>query len=131
MDWERMATLLSTDKYVCFIEQVASSGQMGVKSSFTFGGNYHSWGTALRIFNIPTVRVLPVEWQDGLIECGLSRKVRKTKLHEISVGKYGKHRKDHADAFLIAEYGVTQYGRFFTSTKPSDQRSKSRVSMGF
>jgi len=131
MDWERFAELLSTDKYVCFIEQVSASGNMGVVSAFTFGGNYHAWGTALRIFNIPTVRILPVEWMDGLVESGLERSVRKTALHNISVEKYGKHRKDHADAYLIAEYGVTNYGRFFTSKKPSHKRSRARISVGF
>ena len=131
MDWERFAELLSTDKYVCFIEQVSSSSNMGVKSSFTFGGNYHSWGTALRIFNIRTVRVLPVEWQYSLNINVASYSQRKKALHSISKEMFGKHRQDHADAFLIASYGKEHYNDFFSSKKSISDRNRKRISVGF
>ena len=50
------------------IEDVHSSPQMGVKSSFTFGKNYGEWLGALHALAIPHVLVTPRKWQKALFD---------------------------------------------------------------
>lgn len=131
-DWEALLEEASAANPVCFIEKVSASGQMGVKSAFSFGGNFHAWGTALKLFQIPTVQVMPAEWQQAYdIPQGLTYAARKTKLHQLSSIRFGRHTKRMADAFLIADYGHSTYGQFFDDTEPRYARNQERVSLGF
>lgn len=121
---------------VCFIEKVHSSGVQRPKAAFTFGGNFHSWGTALKIFEIPTVKVIDQEWQHDLVEAGefkigLERKDRKSLLYDICKSRYPCRLKQLADAYLIAEYGVKHYAEFFVTAKSWKPRDDERVSLGF
>jgi len=131
-DWEALLEEASATNPVCFIEKVSASGQMGVKSAFSFGGNFHAWGMALKLFEVPTVQLMPAEWQKPYgIPSGLTYAARKTKLHEASLVRFSKHAKRMADAFLIADYGHSIYEQFFDDTEPRHAGNQARVSMGF
>ena len=51
------------DECICCVEDVSSSPQMGVKSAFSFGGNYKSILMALKCFNIPFSTIRPQKWK--------------------------------------------------------------------
>jgi len=131
-DWEALLEEVSASDPVCFIEKVSSSGQMGVKSAFSFGGNFHAWGMALKLFEVPTVQLMPAEWQKPYgIPSGLTYAARKTKLHEASLVRFSKHAKRMADAFLIADYGHSIYEQFFNDSKSRHAGDNPRISLGF
>ena len=87
-----------------YLEQVHSSPQMGVKSSFTFGNGFGHLEMALTAAGIPFERVRPQVWQKAM-NCmtGGDKNVSKRKAQEL----FPQMKCTHAtsDALLIAEFG--------------------------
>lgn len=90
-----------------YIEQVASSPQMGVVSAFSFGRGYGNLEMALTAAGIPFERVRPQVWQKslGCMTKG-DKNVSKRKAQELFPSLKITHAT--ADALLIAEYGSRQ-----------------------
>ena len=90
-----------------YLEQVHSSPQMGVKSSFTFGNGFGHLEMALTAAWIPFVRVSPQKWQ-GALGCrtGGDKNVSKARAQELFPNLKPTHAT--ADALLIMEYGRRQ-----------------------
>ena len=90
-----------------YLEQVHSSPQMGVKSSFTFGNGFGHLEMALTAAGIPFVRVSPQKWQ-GALGCrtGGDKNVSKARAQELFPDLKPTHAT--ADALLIMEYGRRQ-----------------------
>lgn len=89
---------------VAYIEAVASSPQMGVKSAFTFGNGYGHLEMALIAAGIPFERVRPQKWQKALgCLSGGDKNVTKRKAQELFPELKITHAT--ADALLIARYG--------------------------
>lgn len=88
-----------------YIEQVASSPQMGVVSAFSFGRGYGNLEMALTAAGIPFERVRPQEWQKHM-KCmsGGDKNVTKRRAQELFPSLKITHAT--ADALLIAQYGV-------------------------
>lgn len=88
-----------------YIEQVASSPQMGVVSAFSFGRGYGNLEMALTAAGIPFERVRPQEWQKHM-KCMSKgdKNVTKRKAQELFPSMKITHAT--ADALLIAQYGV-------------------------
>ena len=95
--------------YICkaYIEQVSSSPQMGVVSSFSFGRGYGNLEMALTAAGIPFERVRPQVWQKalGCMTKG-DKNVSKRKAQELFPDRKVTHAT--ADALLIAHYGTKQ-----------------------
>jgi hypothetical protein len=91
-------------KYKAYIEQVSSSPQMGVVSSFSFGRGYGNLEMALTAAGIPFERVRPQVWQKamGCMTKG-NKNISKQKAQELFPDKKVIHAT--ADALLIALYG--------------------------
>ena len=88
---------------VAFIEQVASSPQMGVKSAFTFGEGFGKLVMLLTALEIPFERVRPLKWQTALgCKTGGDKNVSKRRAQELFPAMKITHA--NADALLIAEY---------------------------
>ena len=94
-------------KYKAYIEQVSSSPQMGVVSSFSFGRGYGNLEMALTAAGIPFERVRPQVWQKamGCMTKG-DKNISKAKAQELFPDKKVIHAT--ADALLIALYGTKQ-----------------------
>jgi crossover junction endodeoxyribonuclease RuvC len=94
-------------KYKAYIEQVSSSPQMGVVSSFSFGRGYGNLEMALTAAGIPFERVRPQVWQKamGCMTKG-NKNISKAKAQELFPDKKVIHAT--ADALLIALYGTRQ-----------------------
>ena len=94
-------------KYKAYIEQVSSSPQMGVVSSFSFGRGYGNLEMALTAAGIPFERVRPQVWQKamGCMTKG-DKNISKAKAQELFPDKKIIHAT--ADALLIALYGTKQ-----------------------
>jgi len=94
-------------KYKAYIEQVSSSPQMGVVSSFSFGRGYGNLEMALTAAGIPFERVRPQVWQKamGCMTKG-DKNISKQKAQELFPDKKVIHAT--ADALLIALYGTKQ-----------------------
>lgn len=88
-----------------YIEQVASSPQMGVVSAFSFGRGYGNLEMALTAAGIPFERVRPQEWQKHM-KCMSKgdKNVTKRRAQELFPSLKITHAT--ADALLIAQYGV-------------------------
>jgi Holliday junction resolvasome RuvABC endonuclease subunit len=103
------ANVIWPDKAPCraYIEQVASSPQMGVKSAFSFGQGFGHLEMALTAAGIPFERVRPQVWQKSLgCMTGGDKNITKRRAQELFPG----HKITHAtaDALLIAHYGTKQ-----------------------
>lgn len=94
-------------KAKAYIEQVASSPQMGVVSAFSFGRGYGNLEMALTAAGIPFERVRPQVWQKalGCMTKG-DKNVTKRKAQELFPSLKATHWS--SDALLIAEYGTKQ-----------------------
>ena len=112
--WELICDITSYPKssidgrsYKAYIEQVASSPQMGVVSAFSFGRGYGNLEMALTAAGIPFERVRPQVWQKalGCMTKG-DKNVSKSKAQELF--PYRKVTHATADALLIAYYGTKQ-----------------------
>ena len=92
---------------MAYIEQVSSSPQMGVVSSFSFGRGYGNLEMALTAAGIPFERVRPQVWQKalGCMTKG-DKNVSKRKAQELFPDRKVTHAT--ADALLIAHYGTKQ-----------------------
>ena len=90
-----------------YLEQVHSSPQMGVVSSFTFGNGFGHLEMALTAAGIPFERVRPQVWQKamGCMTKG-DKNVSKRKAQELFPSMKVTHAT--ADALLIASYGAKQ-----------------------
>ena len=88
----------------CYLEQVHSSPQMGVKSAFTFGNGFGHLEMALTAAGIPFTRIRPQVWQKelGCLTKG-DKNITKKRAQEL----FPSIKVNHyiADALLIAEYG--------------------------
>ena len=91
--------------YKAYIEQVASSPQMGVVSAFSFGRGYGNLEMALTAAAIPFERVRPQVWQKalGCMTKG-DKNVSKRRAQELFPDRKITHAT--ADALLIAYYGT-------------------------
>ena len=112
--WELICDITSYPKssidgrsYKAYIEQVASSPQMGVVSAFSFGRGYGNLEMALTAAGIPFERVRPQVWQKAL-SCMTKgdKNVSKRKAQELFPDRKVTHAT--ADALLIAHYGTKQ-----------------------
>lgn len=85
------------------LERVASSPQMGVVSSFTFGRSYGFLRGILVAMEIPFDEVLPRKWQSemGCLSGG-DKNVTKAKAQQLFPSVKVTH--GIADALLLAEY---------------------------
>ena len=110
--WELLCDITSYPKssidgrsYKAYIEQVASSPQMGVVSAFSFGRGYGNLEMALTAARIPFERVRPQVWQKalGCMTKG-DKNVSKSKAQELFPDRKITHAT--ADALLIAYYGT-------------------------
>lgn len=110
--WELLCDITSYPKssidgrsYKAYIEQVASSPQMGVVSAFSFGRGYGNLEMALTAAGIPFERVRPQVWQKalGCMTKG-DKNVSKSKAQELFPDRKVTHAT--ADALLIAYYGT-------------------------
>lgn len=93
-----------TSPAVAYLERVASSPQMGVKSAFTFGQGFGVILGVLAALEIRTELVAPGVWQRamGCLSKG-DKNVTKRKAQQLFPGLTVTHAI--ADALLIAEYG--------------------------
>ena len=110
--WELICDITSYPKssidgrsYKAYIEQVASSPQMGVVSAFSFGRGYGNLEMALTAAGIPFERVRPQVWQKalGCMTKG-DKNVSKRRAQELFPDRKVTHAT--ADALLIAYYGT-------------------------
>jgi crossover junction endodeoxyribonuclease RuvC len=110
--WELLENIainaqLDNLKIHAYLEQVSSSPQMGVKSSFTFGNGFGHLEMALTAAGIPFARIRPQVWQKEL-KCLTKgdKNVSKRKAQELFPSMKVTHAT--ADALLIAKYGTQQ-----------------------
>ena len=100
--------LLGFDLEQCkaVIEKVASSPQMGVTSSFTFGRSYGFLRGVLAAYRVPFLEVSPQKWQKamGCLTKG-DKNVSKAAAQRLWPTLKLTHR--NSDAMLLAEYGRT------------------------
>jgi len=105
--WELFRDISSEGDCRAYLEQVHSSPQMGVVSSFTFGNGFGHLEMALTAAGIPFERVRPQVWQKamGCMTKG-DKNVSKRKAQEL----FPQIKVTHAiaDALLIAAYGAKQ-----------------------
>jgi len=105
--WELLRDIAVEGQCVAYLEQVHSSPQMGVVSSFTFGNGFGHLEMALTAAGIPFERVRPQVWQKamGCMTKG-DKNVSKRKAQEL----FPQIKVTHAtaDALLLASYGEKQ-----------------------
>ena len=105
--WELFRDIASEGKCRAYLEQIHSSPQMGVVSSFTFGNGFGHLEMALTAAGIPFERVRPQVWQKamGCMTKG-DKNVSKRRAQEL----FPSIKVNHyiADALLIASYGAKQ-----------------------
>jgi len=102
--WELVESIRLGGPCHAFVEQVHSSPQMGVVSSFSFGRGYGNLEMALTAAGIPFERVRPQVWQKamGCMTRG-DKNVSKRRAQELFPSIKITHAI--ADSLLIAEYG--------------------------
>jgi crossover junction endodeoxyribonuclease RuvC len=105
--WELFRDISSEGDCRAHLEQVHSSPQMGVVSSFTFGNGFGHLEMALTAAGIPFERVRPQVWQKamGCMTKG-DKNVSKRRAQELFPSMKVTHAT--ADALLIASYGAKQ-----------------------
>ncbi len=105
--WELLRDIAAEGRCKAYLEQIHSSPQMGVVSSFTFGNGFGHLEMALTAAGIPFERVRPQVWQKamGCMTKG-DKNVSKRKAQEL----FPQIKVNHyiADALLIAAYGAKQ-----------------------
>ena len=103
------ANVIWPDRTPCraYIEQVASSPQMGVKSAFSFGQGFGHLEMALTASGISFERIRPQVWQKSLgCMTGGDKNITKRRAQELFPQLKITHAT--ADALLIAYYGSKQ-----------------------
>jgi len=105
--WELLRDIAAEGCCKACLEQIHSSPQMGVVSSFTFGNGFGHLEMALTAAGIPFERVRPQVWQKamGCMTKG-DKNVSKRKAQELFPNIKVTHAI--ADALLIAAYGTKQ-----------------------
>jgi crossover junction endodeoxyribonuclease RuvC len=105
--WELLRDIAAEGRCKAYLEQIHSSPQMGVVSSFTFGNGFGHLEMALTAAGIPFERVRPQVWQKamGCMTKG-DKNVSKRKAQELFPSMKVTHAT--ADALLIASYGAKQ-----------------------
>ena len=105
--WELFRDITSEGECRAYLEQIHSSPQMGVVSSFTFGNGFGHLEMALTAAGIPFERVRPQVWQKamGCMTRG-DKNVSKRRAQELFPSIKVTHAI--ADALLIASYGAKQ-----------------------
>jgi hypothetical protein len=105
--FDLLLDIASNSDCSAYLEQVASSPQMGVKSAFTFGNGFGHLEMALTACSIPFQRIRPQAWQKelGCMSKG-DKNVTKRRAQELFPELTITHAT--ADALLIAEYGRRQ-----------------------
>jgi len=86
-----------------YIEKVHSMPKEGVKSVWTFSGNYHSWTMGFICFEIPFEEIAPREWQSYIKFLPKEKKARKLEIKRQMENLY-PHLKvtlQNADALAI------------------------------
>lgn len=97
-----------------FIEQVASSPQMGVVSAFSFGQGYGSVNGVLAGLKVPRDKVLPQEWKKQM-RAPRDKKESKARAVQLMPACASiLRRPDRAEAAMIAFYGCLRLGHPFT-----------------
>ena len=92
------------------LEKVSSHPGQGVKSVWSFSGNYHAWQMLFTCLNIPFILITPQSWQKGLLTRtdGNDPKARvKNVVTRMFDEKYffgirGGYKSDRGDAALMA-----------------------------
>jgi crossover junction endodeoxyribonuclease RuvC len=105
--WELLRDIAAEGRCKAYLEQIHSSPQMGVVSSFTFGNGFGHLEMALTAAGIPFERVRPQVWQKamGCMTKG-DKNVSKRKAQELFPSIKVNHYV--ADSLLIASYGTKQ-----------------------
>ena len=105
--WELFRDITSEGECRAYLEQIHSSPQMGVVSSFTFGNGFGHLEMALTAAGIPFERVRPQVWQKAM---GCMTKGDKNVSKRRSQELFPSIKVTHAiaDALLIAAYGAKQ-----------------------
>lgn len=105
--WDLIAEIAAEGPCRAYLEQVSSSPQMGVTSSFTFGNGFGHLEMALTAAGIPFERVRPQVWQKamGCMTKG-DKNITKAKAQELFPDLKITHA--NADSLLIAAYGAKQ-----------------------
>lgn len=105
---------------VCAIENVHSMPKQGVRSTWTFSGNYHAWLMALVAAQIPYQQVSPQRWMQhfGAMPAHSGtmaerKRKRKHRLLHFAEQRYPstKITLNMADAVLLAVYAKEQIGQ--------------------
>jgi len=105
--WELLRDIAAEGRCKAYLEQIHSSPQMGVVSSFTFGNGFGHLEMALTAAGIPFERVRPQVWQKAM---GCMTKGDKNVSKRRSQELFPQIKVTHAiaDALLIASYGAKQ-----------------------
>lgn len=116
--WDALTTMrMYQEKYntavQCVIEAVHSMPKQGVKSVWTFSGNYHAWLMALVAAEIPYRQVTPHTWQKTMGAMPKDKKLRKHRLLHLAQQQFPaiKITLALADAVLIAAYTRDSFKR--------------------
>lgn len=95
---------------ICYLEEVWSSPQMGVRSAFSFGDNFGSIKGVLAGKNVKTELVLPTIWKRDL-ECPKNKRGAVLQAHKLFPGCEGAVKKDGvAEASMVALWGCFDSG---------------------
>lgn len=95
---------------ICYLEEVWSSPQMGVRSAFSFGDNFGTIKGVLAGNNVKTVLVLPTIWKKDL-ECPKNKQGAVLRAHKLFPGCEGAVKKDGvAEASMVALWGCFDFG---------------------
>ena len=102
---------------VCALEHVHSMPKQGVRSVWTFSGNYHAWLMALVAAEIPYQQISPQRWMKhfGVTSshsgtAAERKKRRKTQILHMAEQRYPSTKivLDMADAVMLAVYAREQ-----------------------
>ncbi len=113
----RAATGKSYPSLMCAIESVHSMPKQGVRSVWTFSGNYHAWLMALVAAEIPYQQISPQRWMKHfsvlLRHSGTAAEQKKKRKHRILHLAEARHPSTKiplalADAVMLAVYAKEQ-----------------------
>lgn len=95
---------------MCAIESVHSMPGQGVRSVWTFSGNYHAWLMALVAAEIPYQQISPQRWMKHFGAMPKEKKLRKHRLLHLAEARYPsvKITLALADLVMIATYAKEQ-----------------------
>lgn len=95
--------------YLACIEKAHAMPKQGVKSMFSYGGNFNQWKMGLAMLEIPFREITPQAWMKGLIPKGADKQRHVDEAQRLFpqvelYGKMGGKKDGRADALLIAYY---------------------------